>query len=72
MTKQIFTKTQAIAVLNQAKNNLKINLFAPVDPKHSLYKQSCDELEKKLHKYMDPSEIAGVVEDTEKPKTEKK
>lgn len=66
-TKQIFTKTQAIAVLGQvkkAKTFEDIDIFAPVDPKNDLYKLSCDELEKKLHQYMHAEGIAGVVEET--------
>jgi hypothetical protein len=63
MAKQIFTKTQAIAVLEQAKKSQDINLFAPVDPNHAFYKLSCDELEQKLLKYVEAEGMAGVVEE---------
>lgn len=61
--KQIFTKTQAVSVLTQIKNGHEVNLFAFVDPKHSLFSQSCEELEKKLLKHLNSSQIAGVVDD---------
>lgn len=63
MTKDIFTKTQAISILTQAKDGKKVNIFAAVDPKHSLFRLTCDELETKLHQYIDKDDIAGVVED---------
>lgn len=64
MTKQIFTKTQAISVLEQAKSSKGVDLFSPVKKDHAFYKLSCDELEKKLMQYISKDEIAGVVEDT--------
>lgn len=62
-TKQIFTKTQAVSVLVQIKEGKQISIVAPVDPKHNLFRHSCDELEAKLGEFIDPSGIAGVVED---------
>lgn len=64
-TKQIFTKTQAVSVLTQIKSGKEINLFEFVDPKHSLFSQSCDELEKKLLKHLNSNQVAGVVDDPE-------
>jgi Mg/Co/Ni transporter MgtE len=61
--KQIFTKTQAVTVLIQLKERREIDLFEAVDMKHSLFKQSCDDLEKKLLEHLDSDGVAGVVED---------
>ena len=65
MTKQIFTKTQAISILVQIQNKetQKLNLFAPVEKNHSYYKLSCNELEAKLLHHIDSDGFAGVVEE---------
>lgn len=63
MTKQIFTKRQAVSVLNQVKSTRKVDLFKPVDTNDKLFKLSCESLEKELAKYIDPETIAGVVEE---------
>ena len=63
MAKDIFTKTQAVAILTQAKVGKEVNLFAPIKKNHSLFRLSCDELEIKLYQYIDKDNIAGVVED---------
>jgi hypothetical protein len=65
MEKQIFTKTQAVLALTQIKGGKKIYLFEFVDPKHSLFSQSCEELEKKLLKHLGPSQVSCVVDDSE-------
>lgn len=61
--KQIFTKTQAVSVLNQIKNGKEINIFESVDPKHSLFSQTCEQLEEKLLKHIRSEQVAGVVDD---------
>lgn len=63
MTKQIFTKTQAVSVLVQVQKTTNINIFLPVDKSHNLFKLSCDELEKKLRQHIDSDNIAGVVDE---------
>lgn len=63
--KQIFTKTQAVSVLVQIKANggRDLDMMKAVDPKHNLFSQSCEELEKKILQYMDKEGVAGVVDD---------
>lgn len=63
MTKQIFTKTQAVSVLVQVQKTNNVNIFLPVEKDNKLFKLSCDELEKKLSQHIDPDNIAGVVEE---------
>lgn len=63
MSKLILTKKQAIAVLEQAKKSEEMNLFSDVDVNHPYFKLSCEELEKKLLKYIDPDSLAGVVDE---------
>lgn len=65
MSKQIFTKTQAIAVLEQIKAQQEINFFAAVEANHAFYKLSCEELENKLAQFIQRETIAGVVEEVE-------
>lgn len=62
--KNIFTKTQAVSVLNQFDNGSgQVSIFAPVESTHKYFKHSCDELEKRLKKYLDSDSISCVVED---------
>lgn len=63
--KQIFTKTQAIAVFQQLKvnRNSEVNLLLAVEKNNSMYKLSCEDLEKKLLNYLDSAMLAGVVDD---------
>jgi len=63
MSKQIFTKTQAISILEQIKVTREIDIFKPVDASNKLFKLSCEEIEKKLFEHMQEEHIAGVVED---------
>ena len=63
MSKQIFTKTQAVSVLVQVQKTNNVNIFLPVEKDNKLFKLSCDELEKKLSQHIDPDNIAGVVEE---------
>lgn len=60
-TKQIFTKTQAVSVLEQISQNKQANILAEVDANHKLFKLSCDELETRLKRYV--PNIAAVVDD---------
>lgn len=59
--KQIFTKTQAVSILVQVKAGQHPDLMKSVDPKHNLFNQSCEALEKKLSEIL--SDFAGVVDD---------
>jgi hypothetical protein len=62
--KQIFTRTQAVSVLVQIKNKTKdINIMAPVDSKHNLFKLTNSELFSRLSKHIDSDEIADVVDE---------
>lgn len=63
--KTIFSKNQAIAVLLQIEANKEINFFEKVDVKHKYFKWSCEDLEKKLLKYLDKDGVAGVIEQPE-------
>lgn len=61
--KTIFSKKQAIAVILQCEKNQKdINLFIFVDEKHKYFSLSCEDIEKKLLKYIDEDSFAGVIE----------
>lgn len=62
--KFLFTKTQAVSILVQIKNGVSSpDHMLAVDPQHSLFSQSCEELEKNLSKYVNDEIFAGVVED---------
>lgn len=63
MVKDIFTKSQAVALLVQAQAKQEIDIFKIIDPKHKLFKLNCDELEVKLLNYLSNEQLAGVVED---------
>lgn len=65
MSKQIFTKTQAVSILEQVKNTTEVDIFKFVDPKHKLFKLTCEELEEKLSRYISQDKIAGVVEEVQ-------
>jgi hypothetical protein len=68
--KQIFTKTQAVSTLAQIKSKSDdIDMMKPVDPKHNLFKHSCEDLEKMLSQYVSEEKFAGVVEDYTPPST---
>lgn len=63
--KTIFSKKQAITVIVQCeseKNPEHIDLFAIVDAKHKYFSLSCEEIEKKLLKYVEKDSFAGVIE----------
>lgn len=61
--KTIFSKKQAITVILQCEKKQKeIDLFAVVDEKHKYFSLSCEEIEKKLLKYVDEDSFAGVIE----------
>lgn len=62
--KHIFTRTQAVSTIVQLKEGVReINLFAPVDANHKLFRLSNDELEQKLLEHLDEETLAGVVEE---------
>jgi hypothetical protein len=63
MTKHVFTKTQAVSVLDQVKTTKEVDLFKPVDAKHKLFKMSCEDLEKELTRYLGANQVAAVVEE---------
>lgn len=63
MTKHVFTKRQAISILDQVKTTKEVDIFKPVDTQHKLFKLSCDDLEKELVRYLGANQIAGVVEE---------
>lgn len=62
--KQIFTRTQAVSVLVQIKNKTgNINIMAPVDVKHNLFKLTNAELFSRLSQHINADEIADVVDE---------
>lgn len=62
--KFLFTKTQAVSILAQIKEGVTSpDHLLPVDAQHSLFSQSCEELEKTLLKYVNDEIFAGVVDD---------
>ena len=63
MTKHVFTKTQAVSILDQVKTTREVDLFKPVDVKHKFFKMSCEDLEKELARYLGAEKIAAVVEE---------
>lgn len=62
MSKTFFDKKQAIAVLLQIENKKEVNVFENVESSHKYYSLSCEELEKKLFRYLDKDGFAGVVD----------
>ncbi len=62
--KQIITRTQAIAIINQVKQKIKeVNIFMEVKPNDPLLKKDNLFLEKELLKFMNEESFAGVVDD---------
>ena len=63
-TKTFFDKKQAVVVLIQIESGRgsEMNVFEQINEDHKYFKLSCDELEKKLMKYIDPDGFVGVVE----------
>lgn len=62
--KHIFTRTQAVSVLIQARNGItKVDIFAHVDSNENLLKMGNEELFKKLCQIIGDDEISDVVDD---------
>ncbi len=62
--KQIITRTQAIAIINQANQRIQpINMFLEVKENDPLKKKDNVYLEKQLLNFMDEDNFAGVVDD---------
>lgn len=62
MSKTFFDKKQAVAVLLQIESKKEINVFEKVDSSHKYFSLSCEELEKRLFKYLDEDGFAGVID----------
>ena len=63
MTKHVFTKKQAVSILDQVKTTKEVDIFKPVDAQHKFFKLSCDDLEKELTRYLGANQVAAVVEE---------
>lgn len=64
MVKDIFTKSQAVAILVQAKSKgRQVDIFQAVSQDEELFQLTCDQLEVKLWQYIDKEQLAGVVDD---------
>lgn len=62
MDKDIYTKSQAVAILSQAGTG-KVDIFKVISPNDKLFSLTCEQLEKKLLQYIDSYQLAGVVDD---------
>ncbi len=62
--KDIFTRKQAVSIINQVKNgSTNVSFKTEVESNNPLFKLSNEQLFQKLCEFMEESSIAGVVEE---------